>query len=275
MMLKVRWLRLPPAFLQCKHGFMSAFGLHDLSGPTLLFLIASALTAGLARGFSGFGGALIFVPLASAAVGPRLAAPLLLVVDAAAAAGLIPDAWRRAARREVGTMAVGAAFGVPLGAWLLTRTDPLTVRWALAVMVAGLLLLLISGWRYRGRRTASLAVGVGGLAGLLSGSAQVGGPPVVAYWLSSATRADVVRANVVLYFAVSSVFSGLVYFAGGLITESVLALALLVSPTYGLGIYLGSRLFGLASETTFRGICYGLIGFATVFSLPIFDHVLR
>ena len=254
---------------------MFALGLHDLSAPTLLLLIASALTAGLARGFSGFGGALIFVPLASAAVGPRLAAPLLLVVDAAAAAGLIPDAWRRAGKLEVVTMAAGAAFGVPLGAWLLTRTDPLVLRWALAVTVAGLLLLLISGWRYRGQRTASLAVGVGGLAGLLSGSAQIGGPPVVAYWLSGASRADVVRANIVLYFAVSSVFSGLVYLIGGLITQTVLALALLVGPTYGLGIYLGSRLFGLAGETTFRRICYGLIGIATVVSLPIFDRVLR
>src|SRR5262245_8821679 len=130
---------------------MLSLGLHDHSGPTLLFLLTAALTAGLARGFSGFGGALIFVPLASAAIGPRLAAPLLLVVDSVAAAGLIPGAWRHAARREVATMAVGAAFGVPLGAWLLTRTEPLAVRWALAVTVAGLLALLICGWRYEGR----------------------------------------------------------------------------------------------------------------------------
>jgi uncharacterized protein len=254
---------------------MSALGLHGHSGPTLLFLITSALTAGLARGFSGFGGALIFVPLASAAVGPRLAAPLLLVVDAVAAAGLIPGAWRHAAKREVGRMAAGAIIGVPLGAWLLTRMEPLAVRWTLAVMVAGLLALLMSGWRYEGRRTTVVTVGVGGLAGLMSGSVQIGGPPVVAFWLSSTTQADVVRANIVLYFAASSVLSGIAYLAGNLITSSVLMLALMVGPTYGLGIYLGSRLFGVASETTFRGICYGLIGIAAAVSLPIFDNMLR
>ena len=48
---------------------------------TVVFLIAAALAAGLARGFSGFGAALIFVPLASAVVGPQVAVPLLLVVD--------------------------------------------------------------------------------------------------------------------------------------------------------------------------------------------------
>ena len=51
--------------------------------PTLLAMFAgAAFLAGLARGFSGFGAALIFIPLASAIVGPRVASAVLLVVDA-------------------------------------------------------------------------------------------------------------------------------------------------------------------------------------------------
>src|SRR5262245_48605258 len=203
-------------------------GLTDYSTPALLFLAASALTAGLARGFSGFGGALIFVPLASAVVGPRAAAPLLLIVDAVAAAGLIPNAWQRAGRREVATMAAGALFGVPLGAWLLKNADPLALRWGLAAAVTALLAVLIAGWRYRGRRTRPVTAGVGLLGGVLSGSAQIGGPPVVAYWLSSALGPEVVRANIVLYFAIITVFSGVAYLASGLLTRAVLVLALLV-----------------------------------------------
>jgi uncharacterized membrane protein YfcA len=52
-------------------------------------------------------------------------------------------------------------------------------------------------------------------------------------------------------------------------------LALLVGPAYALGIYLGSRLFGVASEATFRRICYTLIGVAAAASLPIFDGMLH
>lgn len=70
--------------------------------------------AGLARGFSGFGAALIFMPLAGSVVGPRVAAPLLLIIDAITAIGLIPNAWRRSDRRGVGIMAIGALIGVPL-----------------------------------------------------------------------------------------------------------------------------------------------------------------
>jgi uncharacterized protein len=249
-------------------------GAGDLSGAALVYLAASAWTAGLARGLSGFGGALIFVPLASAIVGPRWAAPLLLMIDSVSAAGLVPNAWRCANRREVGIMAAGALFGVPLGVWLLAKADPLALRWGLATIVAAALVLLISGWRYRGRRTRPVAAGVGLLGGVLSGTAQIGGPPIATYWLSSPLTAEVVRANLVLYFAISTVFSAIAYLAGGLLTWRLLMLALLIGPAYALGMFAGSRLFGVASETTFRWLCYALIAVATVLSLPILDSIL-
>ena len=47
----------------------------DLGLPVLAALTIAAFVAGLARGFSGFGSALIFMPLASAAIGARVASP--------------------------------------------------------------------------------------------------------------------------------------------------------------------------------------------------------
>ena len=238
-------------------------------------LVLAALIAGLARGFSGFGGALIFVPVASALVGPRTAAPLLLVVDTVLALGLIPGAWRRADRAGVAGMALGAVVGVPLGTWALARLDGLTLRWGIAALVAALLALLASGWRYRGRPTAWTAAGVGGLAGFCSGVAQIGGPPVVAYWLGGAGPAVTVRANVILYFAASSALTAVSYAAGHLLTPAVLGLALAVAPAYGTGLAAGSRLFGRAGDAVFRRLCLCLIAAAAVLSLPALDGVLR
>jgi uncharacterized membrane protein YfcA len=247
----------------------------DHSVGTLVMLAVSAFAAAMARGFSGFGGALIFVPLASAMVGPRAAAPLLLIIDGVAAAGLIPSAWRYSDKREVSTMALGAIIGVPLGAIVLANTDPLVIRWTIVFVVIVLLLLLVSGWRYRRRPTVPLTIGVGALAGLFSGAAQIGGPPVVAYWLSGALPAEVVRANIVLYFAISTVISLISYLAGGLFTTSVFGFAAIAGPSYGLGLYVGARLFRLARESTFRWTCYGLIAAAAFLSLPTLDDLLR
>jgi uncharacterized protein len=71
------------------------------------------------------------------------------------------------------------------------------------------------------------------------------------------------------------VFSGIAFVAGRLIVRSVLALALLIGPAYARGMFVGSRLFGLASQSTFRWICYALVAMATVVSLPVLDDILR
>jgi uncharacterized membrane protein YfcA len=254
---------------------MFDLGIHDNSSGALLLLAISAFIAALARGFSGFGSALIFVPLASTAIGPQAAAPLLLIIDGVAAAGLIPGAWRHADRRDVGTMSIGALAGIPLGAWVLIKSDPLWIRWAVVLFGTLLLALLMSGWRYRSKPTIATTVIVGAAAGLLGGAAQIGGPPVVAYWLSRPIAAETVRANIVLYFAISTVITTTVYLAGGLLTPSVVGLALVTGPIYGVGLYAGARMFGLASDITFRRICLALIAVAIALSLPVLDNFMH
>ncbi|MDQ1080583.1 sulfite exporter TauE/SafE family protein [Pseudoroseomonas cervicalis] len=237
----------------------------------LAVTLGAALAAGLARGFSGFGAALIFIPLASAALGPQLAAPVLLLVDNVTALPMLPPAWRRADRGQALSLAAGALAGAPAGAWLLLHLPPETLRWGICALAAAMLLLLASGWRYGGRPALPLSLGVGAASGLCSGAAQLGGPPVVAYWLGGAIPAAQVRANLVLFFACSGAISAAVYLAGGLLGLQAALLAALVAPPYAFGIWVGSRLFGLASEAGFRRACFLLIGLAALLGLPLWD----
>lgn len=242
---------------------------------SLALLMGCALLAGLARGFSGFGAALIFVPLGSALVGPKVASAVLLLVDSVLTLGMIAPAWRIADRREVFTMAIGAVIGIPLGTALLTAGDPLFLRWVISIVAILLLVFLMTGWRYQGRPRTGLTVATGGIAGLFSGAAQLGGPPVVAYWLGGASQAHTVRANIILYFAVSTVISILSYLGSGLFTMDVLVFSLITIPAYGTGLYGGSRLHGLADDRTFRRICFSLIAISAIISLPLFDILTK
>ncbi|MBA3911057.1 MAG: sulfite exporter TauE/SafE family protein [Rhodobacter sp.] len=243
--------------------------------PSLLLLAAIALAASLARGFSGFGAALIFIPLASALLGPKVAVPLLLVTDGIMTAGMIPKALKSADRSGVLTMASGAVVGVPAGTWLLTTLDPQVLRWAIVALAAVMLALLSSGWRYHGRPKTPLTVLVGAVSGLFSGAAQIGGPPVVAYWLGGTIPALVVRSNIIFFFAITSLIAAIGYIWGGLFTRQILTLGALIAPVYGFGAWAGSRMFGLASEQTFRRICLAMIAVATVISMPVLDTWLR
>jgi uncharacterized protein len=254
---------------------IAALGLGGYSTGALVFIAACAFIAGLARGFSGFGAALIFVPLASTVVPPQIAAPLLLAVDIVMAAPLIPNAVRLADKRDVGIMILGTLFGVPLGAWVLAHTDATAIRWAIIAMIVPLLALLVSGWRYRGKPKPPLTIGVGWIAGFLSGLAQVGGPPIIVYWLGGEGKSIGVRANIVLYFAVSTLITLVSYVIGGILTTAVIGLALVIAPVYGVALFLGSHMFGIADEAVFRRVCYALIAAAAIFCLPVLDGVIR
>lgn len=239
-------------------------------GAARVALIAGvALLAGLARGFSGFGAALIFVPLGSMLVGPKQAASVLAIVDIIFAAHLIPTALRQADVREVGLMLLGALVGLPLGAAVLSSFEPLTLRWLISALALAMLLLLLSGWRYKGRPHASSTVAVGGISGLFSGIAQIGGPPVVSYWMGTDTPPHRLRANVIVYFAASSVLTIAVYALRHIFDGNSLRLALLCGPAYGLGTWVGGHVFGLATPATFRAITLMLIAAAVLLSLPV------
>lgn len=242
----------------------------DVSTSTLMILMVIGLLAGLSRGFSGFGAALIFVPLAGAFVGPKLAAPILVVIDGVFASYLIPSAFRLGNKSDVALMFGGALVGVPAGTFILTHYEPLTLRWLIAGMATAMLVLLASGWRYHGTPHKAATVVVGAISGLFSGIAQIGGPPVVSYWMGTDTAMETLRANIILFFAVSTIITVITYYSGGLLTLEVLKYSAFAGPAYGIGTLLGSRMFGLASPQVFRTISLVLIAFAVLTSLPIF-----
>ncbi len=119
---------------------MSPLGLipTDVTANTAIAICAIAFVSGTARGFSGFGSALIFMPLASSMAAPRLVAALLLIIDFVAAAPLVPNAWKQADRKATAVMVFGALIGVPIGTYFLSRLDPVTTRWIISAFVFAL-----------------------------------------------------------------------------------------------------------------------------------------
>jgi hypothetical protein len=150
-----------------------------------------------------------------------------------------------------------------------------TTRWIISAFVFALLILLLSGWRYRGNDHTAIAVAIGGVSGLCSGLAQTGGPPIVGYWLGRPMPSVIARANILLFFAASDFFSVVSYSLAGLITADALRFSCLVGPLYGAGVWLGAAMFGKASEALFRIICYVLIAAAVIIGLPALDGALR
>jgi len=241
--------------------------LHD---PLLWIGAAAALAASLVRGFSGFGAGMIFVPVAAACFGPRVAAGVLFIIDSLLILPFIPRALGRIDWRELLPMAIGSVLTVPIGAWVLLAVDPVPIRWGISVAILVSVALLASGWRYRGPTRTSLSLAVGGTAGFMSGVAQIPGPPVLIYWLGREIVSATMRANAIIFFCFSTIAAGIAFLLAGIFTREVMLLSAVYLPVYALGIALGSLLFGRASEATYRAIAYAAIVFVAVTTLPLF-----
>lgn len=241
-----------------------------------IFLVFSAIAiGGLVRGFSGFGAGMIFMPVASTVMDPRLAAATFLVIDSLVTLPIVMRCVRICNWKTVLPAVVGAALFVPAGAYILAVADTLALRWTITIIVAVLLALLLSGWRYQGTPTVPVSLGVGASSGFLGGVSQIAGPPVVAFWLSGPEPPFIIRANLMVFFALGSVMTYVAYGVGGFFTGEVLRLLVLAVPAYGLAIYLGSRGFGKADPKVYRAVAYSLIALAVISSIPAFDDILR
>ena len=147
-----------------------------LATSGLVWLLLTIAAAGIVRGFTGFGTALIFVPVAGIFLEPQIVIALITLTGVASTAALLPRAWGQADRREVGTMGLAALVTVPLGLWLLTLLDREAVRWIVAGVAAVTLTALIAGWRYRGKVAMPGLLGIGAAAGGIGGLTGADGP---------------------------------------------------------------------------------------------------
>ncbi|WP_118135267.1 sulfite exporter TauE/SafE family protein [Oceanicella sp. SM1341] len=242
----------------------------DLARPDTAWLALFAVLAGLVRGFSGFGAALVFMPLGALVAEPRDLRVAFLVMNVFGPLPLMPEALRRADGREVMRLSLGAVLGVPLGIWLLTSVDPAGFRLLVALICLAALAAFLSGWRYQRRPGPAVKLGTGFLAGVGGGFAGVAGPPVVLFYLGGQRGAVEIRSALIVFFYASTWLSVAVIAVSGLLTWHAVLLGAALTVPHTLAGMAGGRLFALAGERDFRYAAYAIMGVAALLALPIY-----
>lgn len=243
--------------------------------PMLYAAMFAAAAGGFVRGFTGFGGALIYVPLVSAVAGPQIAAPTFLIIDYVTTLPFAIRSVRLCRWHTVLPAAIAAVITTPFGAWLLATGNPTVLRWIICTAVILLLALIVSGWRYHGDAPAAASVGVGGIAGLFAGIAQISGPPVIALWVSGSAPLAIIRANMFCFFGLLGLSSFAAYFWRGLYSNDTFSYLAVLAPLYGAALFTGGWAFARAKGQNYRILTYLLVAFAALSSMPVFDGMLR
>jgi uncharacterized membrane protein YfcA len=211
-----------------------------------------AVLAGVVRGITGFGGAMVMAPPLALLLGPKLAVPVVLLLESLAAAPQVVQTRALVRWRVVGPILAATCVTVPLGGYLLLTADALTLRRATALIVIVFSLLLLRGWRYTGAHKMSTGVALGGLAGGMLGATSIGGPPVILYLLAGPDCIDTTRANLTLFVAASCIIGLVMLWTQGVLDLPALSTALWLAPGYYGGLVVGTRLFSRFNDTRFR-----------------------
>jgi len=242
-----------------------------LAIPGFWWLVVAISTAGLVRGFTGFGTALIVVPVAGLFLSSAQVIATITLTGIASTFALLPRAWRQSDRTEVGVLVIAALFTVPLGLTVMDRLDGLTIRWIVAAVAGGTLAALISGWRFSGKMNNPGLVAIGAVAGLVGGMTGLTGPIVILFYLAGQSAAQSVRANTILFLGALDVAIIGNLLLRGFAGWSVLWLALVLAVPYFITTMIGQALFDPKQERLYRYAAFAVIGLAVVTGLPVWS----
>lgn len=229
-------------------------------------LIAIAMVGGVMRGFAGFGTTLIMVPFFSLLMPPSEAVFIALATDVLVMIPLLPNAVRDAQWKYIWPMIIGVFLATPLGVMVLKITNPDVMEIFIAILVIGSAFLLLSGWKYEGKRANSLSFFVGAFSSVVNGATGMGGPPVVVYFLAQGMSPKSLRASLNSLAFIMEVAAALFIYFAGVVEFKILVTVFILFPFMLLFTWIGSKIFSVLDNSLFNKI---ILYFLLIFGVYI------
>jgi uncharacterized membrane protein YfcA len=219
---------------------------------TGLLIAAIVLAAAFLQSLSGFGFAIVVMPVLTLILGLQTAAPLVSLT-ALTVYTINVTRFRRAIHLgEVLRLGLASALGVPMGIWVLSNVEGTLVKQAL-----GLLLLLFAVYSLVRPTTSWIpsprwVYPAGFVAGCLAGAFNTPGPPAIVYGTLRQWPRDQFRAVLQSLFLVNGVLVVASHLVAGHLTPPVLVYYLYTVPGLAAGILLASRIDSRVGRDRFR-----------------------
>ena len=135
----------------------------------LAFAYLIVITAGIARGFTGFVAGLVNVALLALLYGPVEAIALMGLSGIISSIMLLRKTVDKVQWDEAIPLGIAIVVATPVGVTLLLLTDPSLVKPAIGALVVVCGISLVAGWSYSGPRNAYVASAVGAVCGGVTG----------------------------------------------------------------------------------------------------------
>lgn len=228
---------------------------------------AAAMTFGAAyvRGLTGFGMAIILVPLLGLIMPPGeavvLSILLQLLIGPVGIRVIVADA-DRATAWPIGLLAMALT---PLGMVALDHTPADLARLLITLAAVAAFVAVLLPKQAEGHRPGKFAVaGTGIASGILTGFAAMPGPPVVPFYLRRRVEPRVARASMLMIFFMTAIAGTLAALWLGIASWRLLIVSLILFAPMWLGNRVGARHFGRVAPHIWQAMVALVLGVAAV-----------
>ncbi len=213
--------------------------------------LAAALGASFVRGLTGFGMAILLVPILALALPPVeavvLANALSLMIGVTEVRQLVREAERSA--WVIGALVVVAT---PVGLYALSLTSADVARLVIALIAFSAFLAILLPRRGSAMPGRLVTGAVGVVSGLMTGYAGMPGPPVVPYYAGRDLPRSTIKASMLLVFVIAASAGLLSATWLGILHWELFAFALVMLPVILIGNRLGLAVSGRISDPVWR-----------------------
>lgn len=222
-----------------------------MDAAELVWIAAVVVLAGTAQTVSGFGFALLAVPLMSLFVDPRVAVVVSTLLGAVSSTS---QSWID--RHDIDwaltrRLSLSAFVGMPAGLALFIVVDETFLRFFVGGVVLVAAVLLVRGFTISHASTRFDAA-MGAVSGILATSTSTNGPPLVFLMQAKRLPPGPFRATINMVFTVSNAAAITLFAASGKITSTGLVAAAVALPSMFAGLRLGYRVRPRIDADRFR-----------------------
>jgi uncharacterized membrane protein YfcA len=226
---------------------------------TGLLIAAIVIFAAFVQSLSGFGFAVIIMPLITLALGLQTAAPLVALISLTVYSINLLRFRQGLNVREVARLAAASVLGVPVGIWALNNVNEILIK-----QVVGLILITYAVYTLlEPRRSRALphqwVYPTGFMAGCLGAAYNTPGPPAIVYGSLRQWPKDEFRAAMQALFFVNAVLVVTSHYLTRHLTPEVFRFYFYAAPALVLGILAASRVDSKVDRHRFRAIVTGMI----------------
>ncbi len=212
-----------------------------------VIFIAAAL-----HGAFGFAFVLIAVPLLSSFQDIRVTIPLISLFFVLLSGIRSVQLRNEFDYKKTIPLLIGAAFGIPLGIYLLSVVSERLMKSALGIVIILYSAHSLMFKRISFRPPEWSAYLFGFFSGVLGGAFNMTGPPVVLYAFTRMWTKTIIFGSLNFYFLITSIVVVVFHVMAGNMTREVTLSFITFLPALFAGMYLGGRIFIRVNDENYR-----------------------